>query len=164
MDLITPGLGIIFWQTVTLLFVLFILGKFAWKPILNILKQREAYVEKSLQEAQEAKQLLTTLKEEQAKMLLNSEKEREKLLKEAMDSKEKILSEARIESQKMTDKLLQEAREVIAAEQAAAFNKLKNELMLNAVQIAEKLIKKELNTENKQEELVRRFVQESTLN
>lgn len=53
---------------------------------------------------------------------------------------------------------------MIAAEQAAAFNKLKNELMLNAVQIAEKLIKKELNTENKQEELVRRFVQESTLN
>lgn len=164
MDLITPDFGIIFWQTITLLFVLFILGKFGWKPILQILKQRETHIEEALKGAEEAKQLLAQMRAEQEKLLEKSNREREKIISDAVASKNDILETAQIEARMLSDKVLKEAREVINTEKEIAFDKLKQEIFLISVQVAEKLLAKELNTENKQEELVRRLIKETHLN
>jgi F-type H+-transporting ATPase subunit b len=164
MDLITPNFGIIFWQTITLLFVLVILGKFGWKPILQILKQRETHMEEALKGAEEAKQLLIQMRAEQDKLLENSSREREKIINDAVASKNDILEAAQIEARQLSDKVLKEAREVINTEKQIAFDKLKHEIFLISIQVAEKLVAKELNTENKQEELVRRLVKEIHLN
>src|ERR1700744_1223320 len=98
MNLITPDLGIIFWQTIILLVVLVVLGKFAWKPILQVLNERENYIKKSLENAQEANQLLAQMKTEQAKLLEDSTREREKLVNEAVAAKNAILESATTEA------------------------------------------------------------------
>jgi F-type H+-transporting ATPase subunit b len=164
MELITPDFGIFFWQTIILLFVLFILGKFAWKPILQILKQREESIEEALKGAQEAKQLLTQMKAEQDQLLENSSREREKMINEAIASKNHILETAQLETMHLSDKILKEAREVIQAEKEMAFEKLKDEIALISIRVAEKLLARELDDDNKQEELVKRLLKEKHLN
>jgi F-type H+-transporting ATPase subunit b len=164
MDLITPDFGIIFWQTITLLFVLLILGKFGWKPILQILKQREAHIEEALKGAEEANQLLAQIKAEQEKIFEESNRERERIISDAVASKNDILETAKIEARRLSDQVLKEAREVINTEKEIAFDKLKHEIFLISVQVAEKLLAKELNTQDKQEELVRRLIKDTHLN
>lgn len=163
MDLITPDFGIFFWQTITLLVVLLILGKFAWKPILQMLKEREAYITQSLQNAQEAKNLLTQMKEEQAQLLDQSTKEREKLIYSAITDKHAILEAATVEAKQLSNKLLEDARRAIAAEKELAFNKLKQEVATLSIQVAEKLLNKELHPVQRQEELVRTLIKETKL-
>ncbi|OJW72290.1 MAG: ATP synthase F0 subunit B [Candidatus Amoebophilus sp. 36-38] len=164
MELITPDFGIIFWQTIILLFVLFILGKFAWKPILQTLQQRERNIEEALKGAQEAKEILAQMKAEQDQLLENSSREREKMANEAIVTKNSILEAAKIEAQHLSDKVLRDARETIEVEKTMAFDKLKHEIGVISIQVAEKLLAKELNKENKQEDLVRRLVKETHLN
>jgi F-type H+-transporting ATPase subunit b len=164
MELITPDFGIIFWQTTILLVVLFILGKFAWKPILQTLRQRETHIEEALQGAQEAKEILTQMRAEQDQLLENSSREREKMINEAIAAKNSILESAKIEAQHLSQKLLKDARETIETEKNMAFDKLKQEIAVIAIQVAEKLLAKELNKENKQEDLVRRLIKETHLN
>jgi len=163
MDLITPDFGIFFWQTVTLVVVIFILGKFAWKPILHLLGEREGYIAQSLQSAQEAKNMVAQMKEEQAKLLEQSTKEREKIIHEAVANKNAILEAASLEARQLGNKVLEEAREVIAAEKELAFDKLKQEIAMLSIQVAEKLLAQELHPEQRQEELVRRLVKETKL-
>ena len=164
MELITPDFWIIFWQTIILLFVLFILGKFAWKPILQTLQQRERNIEEALKGAQEAKEILAQMKAEQDQLLENSSREREKMANEAIVTKNSILEAAKIEAQHLSDKVLRDARETIEVEKTMAFDKLKHEIGVISIQVAEKLLAKELNKENKQEDLVRRLVKETHLN
>lgn len=163
MDLITPDFGIFFWQTVTLAVVIFILGRFAWKPILRMLGEREGYIAESLQNAQEAKKMVTQMKEEQAKLLEQSTKEREMILNDAIANKNAILEAASIEAKQLSTKVLEEARAAIAVEKELAFDKLKQEIALLSVQVAEKLLAQELHPEQRQEELVRKLVKETKL-
>eukprot|EP01132_Coremiostelium_polycephalum_P001064 gene1064-1349_t len=162
--ILTPAFGIIFWQTITFLFVLFILAKFGWRPILQVLQQRESHIEASLQGAEKARQLLDQVKAEAEKLVEASNKQREKIISEAIISKNEILEAAKLESKQLSDKVLQDAREVIRVEKERAFDKLKHEIFLLSVQVSEKLLAKELNTEYKQEDLVRRLIKEVTLN
>lgn len=164
MELITPDFGIIFWQTIIFLVVLFILGKFAWKPILQILKQREQTVEEALKGAQEAKQILAQMKAEQDQLLENSNRDREKIITEAITTKNNILEAAQLEAKQLSDKVLEDAREVIAIEKDMAFEKLKDEMFLMSLQVAEKLLAKELSHENRHEALVKRLLKETELN
>jgi F-type H+-transporting ATPase subunit b len=164
MDLITPDLGIFFWQTVTLAVVLFILGKFAWKPILQILKEREVYIEQSLQSAQEAQRIVAQMKQEQDQLLEQAMKEREKIIREAVVNKTEILKTAALEAKQLGDRVLQDAREVIVAEKEMAFSKLKQEVVALSIHIAEKLLATELHTDQKQEDLVKKFLHETKIN
>ena len=164
MDLITPDFGIIFWQTITLGVVFFILGKFAWRPILQALKQREDAIETSLRNALEAKQLLAQIKVEQDQLVESSTKERDKIINEAIINKTTILETVQEESNHLRDQVLKEAREIIIAEKELAFNKLHNEMALISIQLAEKLLNKELTTNNQQEELVRSLMKDIKLN
>jgi F-type H+-transporting ATPase subunit b len=163
MNLITPDLGIIFWQTIILLVVLVVLGKFAWKPILQVLNERENYIKKSLENAQEANQLLAQMKTEQAKLLEDSTREREKLVNEAVAAKNAILASATTEAKQLGEKLLKATKETLEAEKQLAFNSLKSEVALLSVQIAEKILGRELSKDNNQEELVRSLMKDKQL-
>lgn len=163
MDLITPDFGIFFWQTITLLVVLFVLGKFAWKPILRMLGEREGYIAQSLQNAQEAKNMLAQMKEDQEKLVEQSMREKEKIIYEALASKNAILEAASMEARQLGNKVLEDARVVISAEKEMAFDRLKQEIGALSIQVAEKLLAKELHPEQRQEELVRRLVKETKL-
>ena len=164
MDLITPDLGVFFWQTITLAVVLFILGKFAWKPILQILKAREVYIEQSLQSAQEAQKMVVQMKNDQDQLLEQAMKEREKIIDEAVVNKTEILAAAVLEARQLSHQVLEDARGVIAAEKEMAFNKLKQEVAALSIQVAEKLLTAELHTEQRQGELMRKLLLETKLN
>ena len=164
MNLITPEFGIIFWQTVTFLVVILVLGKFAWKPILQMINEREGYIKQSLDNAHEAKQLLVEIKKEQTQLLENSNRDREKIISEALASKNTILETAINEAKQISERLVADSREAMVTEKQLAFDRLKNEVLLLSVQVAEKLMVKELDTDNKQEALVRRLIKETNLN
>jgi len=164
MNLITPDFGLVFWQSVTLLAVLIILGKFAWKPILHTIKERERKVEESLEAAQDAKRIVAQVQADQAQLLEKANIAREKVLAEAIAARNTILEEAKAEAKQLSQKLLEQARTELREEKEAALATLKNEVVTLSVQIAEKLLEKELNTENKQKELVHSLLQKVHLN
>lgn len=164
MNLITPDFGIIFWQTITLLLVLFILRKFAWKHILNIITEREQAVEKDLAAAAAAKKIVAEVHAQQAELIETAHKKREKIIQEAAATSNAMLEEASVEAKQLSQRLIEQARLVIAEEKEAAFEKLKGEVVTLSVQIAEKLLTKELASDNKQEELVYRLMKKPHLN
>lgn len=161
MDLITPGFGIIFWQTVTLLVVIFVLGKFAWKPILQLLSEREHHISKSLQDAEEAQNMVKRMKEEHKQMLDRIAEEEKTIILEAINSKNSIIETASLEAKQVSERMLQQAQELIALEKALAFDQLKQDVAHLSIQVAEKLLRKELSTQEGQEALVKKLVEET---
>lgn len=164
MNLITPDFGLIFWQTVTLLIVLFILGKFAWKPILHTIQERERSVEEALEAAAAARKVVAQVQVDQERLLEKTNLEREKIIAEAVATKNAILEEAKVEAQRLNQKLLEQARIVIEEEKDAALATLKSEVVALSVKIAEKLLEKELKPRNKQKELVNSLMKKAFLN
>lgn len=164
MNLITPGFGIIFWQTVTLLFVLFILGKFAWKPILSIIQQREERISSDLRAAEEARKIMDELHNQQKKLIEAAQIQREHIIREAENAKNAILEEARLEAKQLSKRIIEQARLIISEEKEAAFEQIKGEVVKLSVEIAEKLLEKELHTQNKQEELVHQLIKKQPFN
>jgi F-type H+-transporting ATPase subunit b len=164
MNLITPDFGIIFWQTITLLFVLIVLGKFAWKPILSMIQAREQAVERDLNAADEARKIVAQVHANQKQLIEEASIQREKIILEAESAKSRILEEASLEAKQLSQRVLEQARLVIAEEQEAAFEKLKGEVVKLSVQIAEKLLEKDLEPQNKQEALIYKLMQKSPLN
>jgi F-type H+-transporting ATPase subunit b len=164
MNLITPDFGIIFWQTITLLFVLIVLGKFAWKPILSMIQEREQTVERALDAADEARKIVAELQANQKQLIEEATIQREKIILEAESAKISILEEASLEAKQLSQRMLEQARLVIAEEQEVAFEKLKDEVVRLSVQVAEKLLEKELEPQNKQEALIYKLMQKSHLN
>ncbi len=161
MDLITPGFGIIFWQTVTLLVVIFVLGKFAWKPILHLLSEREHHIAKSLQDAEEAKDMVARMKEEHKQMLDRIAEEEKTIVLEAINSKNAIIESAVKEAKQVSERMLKQAQELIAREKALAFDQLKQDVAHLSIQVAEKLLRQELSTQAGQEALVKKLVEET---
>lgn len=164
MDLITPGIGLIFWQTVVFLIVLFILGKFAWRPITDALKTREFSIEEALASAEQAKAEMAQLKSENEKLLEEARLERDKILKEASDTAKRIVEESGTEAKRQGDKMIADAKAVIKTEKMAALAEVKSQVATLSVQIAEKLLRKNLDDEKAQKELVADFVEDLNLN
>jgi len=164
MDLIVPSIGLIFWMTVTFLIVFLLLRKMAWKPILASLKERENSIQEALDSAQKAKEEMQALQASNEAILLEARNERDKLLKEARETKENIIGEAKAGAQKEADKIMQSARESIQGEKAAAMDELKNQVAKLSIEIAEKIIRTELSSDEKQKALVNTLLDEVNLN
>jgi F-type H+-transporting ATPase subunit b len=164
MKLVTPEIGLIFWMSVTFLIVLFLLAKFAWKPILNMIHEREASIEDALASAERAKREMAELKASNEKILNEARAERDTLLKEARDTRETIIAEAKGKAQKEADRLLASARENIQTEKAAAMADLKNQVATLSIEIAEKILKEHLSSDDKQKALVKNLLQDVNLN
>lgn len=163
-SLITPGIGLIFWTGLVFLLLLGILGKFAWKPILNAIKTREEGISKALASAESALNDMRELKANNEKILAQARNERDAMMKEARETKEGIISEAKSKAQAEADRILKSAREQIINEKNAAVADLKIQVASLSVEIAEKILKAELSNDEKQKSLVNNLMKDINLN
>jgi F-type H+-transporting ATPase subunit b len=164
MDLVNPAIGLLFWMTVSFLIILFLLTKFAWKPILKMIKEREDSIENALSSAEKAKAEMKALQSDNERILAEARAERDTLLKEAREMKESIIAEAKNAASKEGDRLLKAARENIQNEKMAAITELKNNVATLSIEIAEKILKSELSSDEKQKTLVNSLLKDVNLN
>lgn len=162
--LVQPEFGLMFWMLLTFLIILFLLKRFAWKPILGMIREREEGIEKALKSADEAFQNMRELKASNEKILAEARNEKDALLKEARETKEAIIAEAKTKAKQEADRLIAQARETINAEKIAAISELKAQVATLSIDIAEKILKEHLSSDEKQKTLVNNLVKEVTLN
>ena len=164
MGLVTPNPGTIFWMLIIFGIVLFILRKFAWKPILNALKEREESIASALNSAEEAKREVAGLKADNEKIIAEARQEKNVILKEAKEMKDKIIAEAKEKAIQETTRSIELAQRQIQSEKDAAINDLKKQVAELSVMIAEKVLKKELTSKTEQEKMVDGLVDDIKLN
>jgi F-type H+-transporting ATPase subunit b len=164
MELVKPDFGLIFWMTVSFLIVVFLMRKFAWGPILSSLKERETSIEDALNQAKKAKEDVANMKAENERILQEARNERDKMLKEARETKDAIVNEARSKAQVEGDRIITIARETIQNEKMAAVTELKNQVATLSIEIAEKVIRQQLSSDEKQKTLVNDLLKEVKLN
>jgi F-type H+-transporting ATPase subunit b len=164
MGLVTPELGLFFWMFLAFGIVLFILKKFAWKPILGALKEREAFIENALLSADKAKEEMAELKADNEKILKEAKMEREALLKEAKGISDNIINEAKRKAAEEADKVIESARQNIESEKAAALTEIKKQVANLSVDIAEKILGQKFAEEQQQKDYFNKLMDEVKLN
>ena len=164
MSLINPGFGLIIWMTLAFLVVLFVLKKYAWKPIMNALKEREDSIEESLRTADRVKEEMKELKLDNEKLLREAKDERDAILREARKIKEKIIEEAKEEAGKEAANIVENAKVRIENEKKAALVEIKNTIATYSIEIAEKILREELKDKKKQEDYIKNLLKETSLN
>jgi len=164
MKLVTPDIGLLFWMLVSFGIVLFLLRKFAWKPILASLKSREESISEALNTARKAKEEMASLKADNEKLLQQARAERDAMLKEARDTKDAIIAESKSKAQAEANKILASARETINTEKNAAITELKNQVATMSIDIAEKILRQELSRDEKQKSLMENLMRDVSLN
>ena len=163
-SLIEPAVGLIFWTTITFILLLFLLGKFAWKPILAAIKTREKGIEDALASAENALKDMRELKAANEIILTQARTERDAMLKEARETKDTMVAEAKNRAQSEYDRIVASAREQITNEKNAAVAELKNQVAVLSIEIAEKILKSELSNDDKQKALVSTLMKDVNLN
>ena len=164
MDLITPAFGLIFWQTIIFLVVLFILGKFAWKPILGALKTREDSIDDALKSAVKAKEEMANLTANNEKLLIEAKQERDKMFKEAGKIADEMKDQAKEDAKVIGDKMIEEAKSLIENEKNDAIRQIKDQVAELSIQISEKLLKKNLSDDKSQQELIKGYMKDIKFN
>jgi len=164
MDLLTPGTGLLFWQVITFLGLVFLLAKFAWKPILSSLKEREESIQTALDQAEKAKTEMAALKSDNEKLLKEAREERDKILRDARTASSRLQEEAQATAKKTADKIIEDAKSVINTEKQAALRDVKAQVAQFSLEIAEKLIKKNLSDDKSQKELTETLIKDLKLN
>lgn len=164
MKLVTPDIGLLFWMIVSFGIVLFLLRKFAWKPILASLKAREESISDALNTAKKAKEEMVLLKSDNEKLIQQARAERDTMLKEARDTKDAIIAEAKTKAQADANKIMAGARETINTEKNAAIAELKNQVASMSIEIAEKILRQELSKDEKQKSLMENLMRDISLN
>jgi F-type H+-transporting ATPase subunit b len=164
MDLFNDfSIGLFVWQTVLFLALLFLLRKYAWKPILTAVEEREEGIKSALDAADNAKKEMEALNADNEKILREAKAERDSILKEARELKDGIIAEAKTQATEEADKVMASAREQINNEKMAAITELKNQVASLSVDIAEKILKSELKDDNKQKEMVNSALEEASI-
>lgn len=150
--------------TILFLLLIFLMVKFAWKPIMNALNEREEGIQGALDAAENAKRDMQNLQADNEKLLKEARAEREAMLKEAREMKTKMIDDAKIEAKEAADKMVTQAQAAIEAERKSAIADLKGQVAALSVEIAEKVVKSELSNKGKQLELVDEMLGKATLN
>lgn len=164
MDLVTPGFGLVFWTAITFLILLFILKKFAWKPILGAVSSREESIKDALAAAEAARREMENLQADNERILQEARAEREAMMKDARDMKNKMIADAKEDAKLTADKMIAQAQEAIQSEKKAAIAELKGQVASLSLEIAEKVVKQELSNKGQQEKLVEEMLGKATLN
>ncbi len=164
MELVTPGFGLVFWTTVSFLILLVLLRKFAWKPILSAVNDREESIEEAIQQAQKAREEMANLKADNERILNEARAERDQMLKEARDIRDNMINESKDVAKNEADKIMTSAREAIENEKKAALTELRNTVGTLAIEVAEKVLRDELTNTDKSKKLVDEFLSEIELN
>ena len=164
MDLLTPSIGNIFWTAVVFLLLVLLLKSFAWAPILAAVKTREDNIQDALNQAKLAKKEMETLKADNERIMREAKIERDAILKEAREIKDRIVAEAKDAAKSEGDKLIEAAKQTIAAEKNAAMADIKATIGTLSVNIAESILKQKLDNSEAQNELVQNYLNKSNLN
>ena len=158
------SLGLFFWQSVLFIALVLLLKKFAWKPILDAVNDREEGIKNALESAEAAKKEMQSLNADNERILKEARAERDSLLKDAREIKEKIISEAKGEAQTQATGIIEAAKAAIQIEKQAAISDLKTQVAHLSIEIAEKVVKRELASKDDQLALVDQMLGDVTLN
>ena len=157
------SIGLFFWQTIIFILLIFLLKKFAWKPILDAVNEREEGIKNALLSAEKAKEEMASLQSDNEETLKKARSERDSLLKEAREIKQQLIDEAKNEAKNEAKKIISQAQETIQNEKNAAIVDLKNQVAGLSIDIAEKVLKEKLSDDKTQMKLVKDLVKEVTL-
>lgn len=160
MEIVNPGIGLIFWMVIIFGLLLLVLGKYAWKPIMRALREREHSIDEALHSADKAREEMKNLQADNEKLLQESREERDKILKQARDKQNEIIEQAREEAGQERKKILEQARHEIQNEKQAAAEELKSTVANISLKIAEKIIRQELKEDKRQKDLVEKYFNE----
>ena len=163
MELITPSFGLTFWMLIGFGILFFILAKMAWPVIIKMISNRENFIQQQLTQAEQVREEMKNLKSEHQQLLVEAKEERDKILYDARKLVEKMNDEAKLRREKETDSMLAETREAIKNEKMKALTEIKNEIANLSIEVAEKILREELKDASRQEELIRKWVEEMKL-
>lgn len=161
MELVSPGLGLIFWMVVSFSILMFITFKYIWPAILGGLKEREEEIASSLDEAKKAREEMKALQANNEALIAEAKEKRDEILKEAKELKNDIVTAAKSQAQTEGQHLIEDAKKQIEQEKMAAITELKNEVADLSIHIAEKLIRTELSAKNKDKKLMNQLINEA---
>ena len=157
------SLGLFFWQTLIFVGLIFLLKKYAWKPILSAVNEREASIKDALEAAKEARSEMESLQSDNQRILNEARAQKEALLKEARTIRSEMINTAKVEAQSEANKILSQAQEAIQNEKRTAVNELKDHVSSIALDIATKVLQNELDSKDKQMQLVSKLLQDSDM-
>ena len=164
MDLILPDFGLLFWTGLVFCCLLFILTKFAWKPILGAVNAREQKISEALELAEKTKVEMQTLKSENEALLKEARAQRDSMLKDAKTAADKMIEEAKEKAKSEAQKIVNSAKETITNEKLQAMNELKTHVAGLSLEIAEKIIRTELSSDDKQKALAEKMADDINMN
>ena len=164
MDLFSPSIGLIVWSTIVFLTLLFILAKFAWKPVMAAIKEREQFIDDALNKAELATQEMARLTAQNEDLMKQARAERDEILKEAKMLKDNIVNEAKTQAQTEGTKLIEKARIEIENQKKAALAELKGQVSSLSLEIAERVLRSQLDDKAKQQGLVASLLKDVELN
>ena len=164
MELLTPAIGLLFWMALVFGILVFFLKKFAWKPILSSLKEREDSIESALRMAEETRAEMAKLKSDNDKILAEARAERDKMIRDAKNITDKMIADAKERAVVEGNKIIADAREAIQQEKTALVAQMKKDMASFSIEIAEKVIRRELADKKSQETLVSNLIAEARLN
>lgn len=164
MEIVSPGIGLIIWMTISFAALIFILRRYAWKPILKSLHDREATIDEALNQANKAREEMKNLKADNEKLLKEAQEERNVILRDARKVKDAIIEEAKIKANEEANNIVENAKERIENEKMAAMTDLKNQIASISIEVAEKILERELAAENKQEDYIKTLIEKTKLN
>lgn len=163
-SLTTPDIGTVFWTTVIFTLFFLILKKFAWKPILSAVKQRDEMIRGSLESAEKARKEMLKLQSDNEAILRKAREEREGILKEAREIRDKLIAEAKGKAAEEAERLIEKARTGIEREKAVALSEIREQVATISVEIASKLLGKKLKQTGEQEKLIDNYLKEINVN
>ena len=164
MDLVTPSIGLMFWTTLVFAILLFLLAKFAWKPILGAVKAREEKINNALEAAERAQKDMQELQSKNEDLLKEARAERDAMLKESKEMATKMVEDAKSKSKDEAAKIIEDARKSIELEKTAAIAELKSQVASISLEIAERILEGELASDAKQKALADKLAEDINLN
>jgi F-type H+-transporting ATPase subunit b len=158
------SVGTVLWSSIAFIVVAFILAKFAWKPILASIKEREDSIDNALKAADKAREEMQKLQASNEDLLRQARLERDSMLKEARDTKDRIVGEAKQKAEEEYARILNSAREAIQTEKMAALTEIKTQVAALSIDIAERVLREELKSDERQKAIIDKYLQEAKLN
>ena len=162
--LVLPDLGLVVWSTLAFLILMYVLGKFGWKPIMKAISEREQGISDSLATAEKVKAEMAQLKSDNEILLVQAREERAQILKEAKEIKDKMINEAKDQAKDAAAKIMQDTQQAIENQKMAAIIDLKNQIGHMVVEVSEKILRRELADKAGQEHYIKQLTDEIKMN
>lgn len=164
MELVTPAVGQLFWGAIVFIILLLLLGKYAWKPILKAVDDREQSIQESLDVARKTNAEMKQLQAQNENVLKEARIERDQMMKDAATTGKKMIADAQIAAKEESGKIIADAQRVINSEKAAAMSEIKTQVAALSLEIAEKVIRGELTSDAKQKALAQKLAEDINVN